>query len=171
MVVRQATDENTRITAHAFCMLDNKGYIHTIRTCNTYCFSTVTTVTRTHLNITFMCTLHLLFTLNKSSLYAARISVFIFRSIRDNEDGGSSLSYAGFWQWFNMSGINNVHKDTFHCNKCSKQTPRLGSCFRNVVFVLSICDNWKVLVNIIDIYYSCRQYFPLRFLQPRNRLL
>ena len=32
---RQATDDNT---AHAHCMLDNKGYKHTLRLCNTCCF-------------------------------------------------------------------------------------------------------------------------------------
>jgi len=25
-------------TAHALCMLDNSGYIHILRICNTYCF-------------------------------------------------------------------------------------------------------------------------------------
>jgi hypothetical protein len=54
----QATDGNM---AHAHCMLDTKGYkctppphththTHTHRLCNTHCFSTVTTVTRTYLN-------------------------------------------------------------------------------------------------------------------------
>ena len=33
--------------AHARCMLENKGYRHTLSTCHTYCFSTVTIVTRT----------------------------------------------------------------------------------------------------------------------------
>jgi len=37
---------------HALCMLDNWGYRHTLPICNTYCFSTVTMVTRTHLNDT-----------------------------------------------------------------------------------------------------------------------
>jgi len=31
-------------TAQAFCMLDKEGYRHTLRICNTYCFSTVTMV-------------------------------------------------------------------------------------------------------------------------------
>jgi hypothetical protein len=35
-------------TAHALCVLDNYGYRHTLRMCNTYCFSTATVVTRTH---------------------------------------------------------------------------------------------------------------------------
>jgi len=30
--------------ALAFCMLDNYGYNHTLRICNTYCFSTVTMI-------------------------------------------------------------------------------------------------------------------------------
>ena len=33
--------------AHALCILDNWGYRHTFRICNTYCFSMVITVTRT----------------------------------------------------------------------------------------------------------------------------
>ena len=33
----QATDDNL---AHAHCMLDTKGYKHTLKICNTYCFST-----------------------------------------------------------------------------------------------------------------------------------
>jgi len=41
----QATDNNT---AHAHYMLDNSGYMHTLRICNIYSFSTATTkVTRT----------------------------------------------------------------------------------------------------------------------------
>ena len=35
---------------HAHCMLNNYSYRHTLRICNTYCFSTLTLVTRTHLN-------------------------------------------------------------------------------------------------------------------------
>ena len=34
-------------TAHALCMLDNYGYKHTNKICNTFCFSTATLVTRT----------------------------------------------------------------------------------------------------------------------------
>jgi len=33
----ETTDENT---AHAHCMLDIQGYRHTVRVCNTHCFST-----------------------------------------------------------------------------------------------------------------------------------
>ena len=44
----QATVDNT---AHAHCMLDNKGYRHTLRICNIYCFTTATVVTRTRLVI------------------------------------------------------------------------------------------------------------------------
>jgi hypothetical protein len=42
----QATDDNL---AHAHCMLQ----IHTLRICNTHCFSTKTMVARTHLSVTF----------------------------------------------------------------------------------------------------------------------
>ena len=38
-------------TAHALCMLDNKGYRHTLRICNTYCFSMATMALGTLLNI------------------------------------------------------------------------------------------------------------------------
>jgi len=38
--------------AHAQCMLNNYGHKHALRICNTYCFPTVTMVTRTRLDIT-----------------------------------------------------------------------------------------------------------------------
>ena len=47
---RQAADDNV---AHAHWMLDTLGYKHTLRICNIHCFSTVTTVARTRLNVTF----------------------------------------------------------------------------------------------------------------------
>jgi hypothetical protein len=43
--------------AYALCMLDKLGYKHTLRICNTYCFSTVKLVIRTLLNVMFVCTL------------------------------------------------------------------------------------------------------------------
>jgi predicted deacetylase len=46
----QAIDDNRR---HAHCVLDTQGYRHTLRTCNTYRFSTATMVTLTRLNATF----------------------------------------------------------------------------------------------------------------------
>jgi len=46
---RQATDDNT---VHAHCMLDTNGYKHTLRLCNTYCFSSTTVVARTCHNVT-----------------------------------------------------------------------------------------------------------------------
>ena len=45
----QATDVNME---HAHFMPDTKGYKHTLRICNTYCFSTATVVTRKRLNVT-----------------------------------------------------------------------------------------------------------------------
>jgi len=45
----QATDDNM---AHAHCMLDNSGYKHTLRVCNTCCFSTTSMVARTRLSVT-----------------------------------------------------------------------------------------------------------------------
>jgi hypothetical protein len=41
-------------------MLDNEGYIHTLRICNTFFFCTATMVTRAHLNVTFIGTLPVL---------------------------------------------------------------------------------------------------------------
>ena len=45
----QVTDDNM---VHAHCTVDTSGYIHTLRTCNNYCFSTATMVARTGLNVT-----------------------------------------------------------------------------------------------------------------------
>jgi len=42
----EATDDNM---AQAHCMLDIEVYKHTLRLWNTYCISTATVVTRTHL--------------------------------------------------------------------------------------------------------------------------
>jgi hypothetical protein len=36
--------------AHAYCILDTKGYIHTLRIYNTYCFSIATVAAGTRLN-------------------------------------------------------------------------------------------------------------------------
>jgi len=41
--------------AHAHCMLDTSDYRHTLRICNTYCFSTATMVTRKLFNVTLFC--------------------------------------------------------------------------------------------------------------------
>ena len=46
---RQATNDNM---AHVHCMLDTSGYKHILRSCNAHCFSTTTTIARTHLNVT-----------------------------------------------------------------------------------------------------------------------
>ena len=45
---QQATDDNM---AHAHCMLDTKGYKHTLRLCKTRSFSTATMSARTLLSI------------------------------------------------------------------------------------------------------------------------
>ena len=37
--------------AHAHCMLGTQGYRHTLRVCNTHCFSAVNIVTRVRLNV------------------------------------------------------------------------------------------------------------------------
>jgi len=46
--VEQATDENT---AHALCIMDNYGYKHTTRICNTYWSSTATMFNQTRIHI------------------------------------------------------------------------------------------------------------------------
>jgi hypothetical protein len=51
----------TTYMAHALCMLDNEGYRHTLRMCNTYRFSTVTNVSHMRLNITFIRAMPVLF--------------------------------------------------------------------------------------------------------------
>jgi len=48
-IAGQAIDDNV---AHAHCGLDTKDYKHTLRICNTYCFSTATVVERTRLSVT-----------------------------------------------------------------------------------------------------------------------
>jgi hypothetical protein len=45
----QTADDNM---THAHCMLHTKGYKHTLRICNTHCFSTAKMVVRTDLNVT-----------------------------------------------------------------------------------------------------------------------
>jgi len=60
-------------------MLDNKGNRHTLRICNTSCFSMAKMVTRTPVNITFICALpclfrHIIFTCYSSSLSNFRYS-------------------------------------------------------------------------------------------------
>jgi len=39
-------------SAHALCILNAQGHKHTLRICNTYCFSTVTMLARTRLSVT-----------------------------------------------------------------------------------------------------------------------
>jgi hypothetical protein len=50
IVVGQVTGDNM---VHAHCVLDIQGYNHTLRICNSYCFSTTTAVARTLLSVTF----------------------------------------------------------------------------------------------------------------------
>jgi hypothetical protein len=47
--VGQATDD---YMVHAHWMLDNKRYKHTLKMCNTFCFSTATVIARMHLSVT-----------------------------------------------------------------------------------------------------------------------
>ena len=50
----QATDD----MAHAHCILDTKVYKHTLRMCNSYCFSTATMIARTCFNVGFYVRVH-----------------------------------------------------------------------------------------------------------------
>jgi hypothetical protein len=50
IAVNKCININTNM-AHVYYMLDTYGYSHTLRICNTYCFTTVTIVARTRLNI------------------------------------------------------------------------------------------------------------------------
>jgi len=68
---KQATDDNR---AHAHCMPDTWGYIHTLRTCNTNCFSTATLVTRTPTTVniyTYVAYPVLFFTFHNNVMIAA----------------------------------------------------------------------------------------------------
>jgi len=53
----QATDDKI---VHALCTLDNYGYRHTFRICNTYCFSSAMMVTGSRFIALFTCTLPVL---------------------------------------------------------------------------------------------------------------
>jgi len=55
-------------------MLDTEGYKHTLRICNTYCFSIATVDARTRLNVT-------LFAFLVSNLIALRIFMFMIPCI------------------------------------------------------------------------------------------
>jgi hypothetical protein len=57
-----ATNDNIN-TTQAFNMLHNKGYKHTLRICNAYCFYTAIVVTRTRLSVT---------------LYVRTLPIFLF---------------------------------------------------------------------------------------------
>ena len=58
-------------TAYAHCMLDNYGYRHTLRICNTYCFSMSTVVAGKRLNVK-LC-VHCLSCLHCHSLLASML--------------------------------------------------------------------------------------------------
>jgi hypothetical protein len=56
---RQATDDNVIRCMHFVCWITKAR--HRLRICNTYCFSMATVVSQTHLNVTFIRTLPVLF--------------------------------------------------------------------------------------------------------------
>jgi hypothetical protein len=76
-------------TAPALCMLDNYGYKHTLRICNTRCFSTTTMVAWTRLNITFIRTLPVsfhplfLFFVSKCSVVSRNLERYKTGTLRD----------------------------------------------------------------------------------------
>jgi len=51
--VEPNTPQMTCNTAHAHCIVGNKGYRHVVRICNTYCFS-ATIFTRTRFSVSIM---------------------------------------------------------------------------------------------------------------------
>ena len=61
------------------CILDNYLYKYTFRICNTYCFSTSTMVLWTHLNVTFICTLLVLFQIFLPDFVREYVTKFIFK--------------------------------------------------------------------------------------------
>jgi hypothetical protein len=66
----QATDDKV---AHAHCTLDTLRYKHTLRICNTYCFSTATIVAQMRLNVTYIACL--------VNLFVFLFSLFVILSI------------------------------------------------------------------------------------------
>jgi hypothetical protein len=52
------------------CMLDNWGYKHTLRICNTYCFPTATMVARTRLSVKLQYIVCLVSSINTVGLLA-----------------------------------------------------------------------------------------------------
>ena len=73
-IAEQATDDSM---THAHCMLDNWGYKHTLRICNTFRFSKITMVARTFLNVTlYVHCLSLLININQLDVLNFIISLF-----------------------------------------------------------------------------------------------
>jgi hypothetical protein len=52
-----------------------------------------------------------------------------------------------------MSSINNIHKDFFPISKNiqNKHYVSGSTCFQNVPFNWSVCENGKTLVNVADV--------------------
>jgi len=61
-----ATDDSMPL---ALCVLDTKGYKHTFRMCNIYCFSTATMVVRTRLNVSLHIHCPSLLLFNRAACY------------------------------------------------------------------------------------------------------
>jgi len=85
---RLATDDNV---AHAQCMLDTKGYKHTLRICNIYCFWTATVVTRT----SFYCVYTYITCLVNLTIPSVTHGRSLACSIRRSDDCGSGA--VGSW--------------------------------------------------------------------------
>jgi len=81
----QATDDSI---AHALCTLDNEGYKHTLRLCNTHCFSTATVVSRMRFVI---CTVSVLLCINVPSLSVHSRVRFEHNSQRTNVYSGHEV--------------------------------------------------------------------------------
>jgi hypothetical protein len=91
----QATDDNM---ARAYCMLDNENcththtHKHTLRICNTYCFSAEAMVARTRLNVTLYYMTCLVVTVINPLYPVAGSSCFLLWALRFEFRAGKKLS-------------------------------------------------------------------------------
>jgi hypothetical protein len=72
----QATDDNM---AHTHCIPDTKGYKHTLKIRNAYCFSTATIVERTRLSVDVLCAFPVWFCAD-SGLAMGQSHIHVFRT-------------------------------------------------------------------------------------------
>jgi hypothetical protein len=78
--VGQAIHDNM---AHTHCMLDTKGYKHTLRMCNNYCFSPPSMIARTLLDVMLYTYVHCLFVFSFGAIRPTQTSVDTFFRLLD----------------------------------------------------------------------------------------